>query len=94
MTGWHGYNGQSTEAWMIEDCALKSVGTEGNYGSDMRADVATDKEFTDFEMVIDWKATPSGNSGLMDGVFEDPANPEPDCRVRKRAGLRQPCHES
>jgi len=71
-TGWHGYNGQSTEAWTIEDCALKSVGTEGNYGSDTRADMATDQEFTNFEMVIDWKATPAGNSGLMYGVIEDP----------------------
>jgi hypothetical protein len=70
--GWHGYNGQDTSAWMIEDCALKSVGTEGNYGSDMRADMTTDQEFTNFELVIDWKATPAGNSGLMYGVVEDP----------------------
>jgi len=72
MTGWHGYNGQSTEAWTIDDCALKSVGTEGNYGSDTRADLTTDQEFTNFEMEIDWKATPAGNSGLMYGVIEDP----------------------
>ena len=70
--GWHGYNGQDTSAWMIEDCALKSVGTEGNYGSDKRADMTTDDEFTNFELVIDWKATTAGNSGLMYGVVEDP----------------------
>ena len=71
-SGWHGYNGQSTEAWTIEDCALKSVGTDENYGSDMRADMTTDQEFTNFEMVIEWKATEGGNSGLMYGVVEDP----------------------
>ncbi len=69
--GWHGYNGQSLKAWMIEDCALKTVGTEGNYGSDRRADLATDREFTNFEISIDWKATKGGNSGLMYGVVED-----------------------
>jgi hypothetical protein len=71
MGGWHGYNGQSLKAWMIEDCALKTVGTEGNYGSDLRADLATDRELTNFEISIDWKATKGGNSGLMYGVVED-----------------------
>ena len=27
--GWHGYNGQGIQAWKIEDCSLKTVGTEG-----------------------------------------------------------------
>lgn len=72
MNGWHGYNGQDTSAWMIEDCALKSVGAEGNYGSDTRADLTSDDEFTDFELVMDWKATEGGNSGVMYGVVEDP----------------------
>ena len=71
MGGWHGYNGQSLKAWAIEDCALKTVGTEGNYGSDLRADLATDREFTSFEVSLDWKATKGGNSGLMYGVVED-----------------------
>lgn len=70
--GWHAYNGGSAEAWMIEDCALKSVGTEGNYGSDTRVDMTTDGEYTNFELLIDWKATTAGNSGLMYGVVEDP----------------------
>lgn len=71
MAGWHGYNGQALQAWAIEDCALKSVGTEGNYGSDKRADLVTDREFTDFEISIDWKASKGGNSGLVYGVVED-----------------------
>jgi hypothetical protein len=72
LTGWHGYNGKKTDSWKVEDCALKTVGTEGNYGSDLRADIATDKEYKDFELAIDWKATKGGNSGLMYGVVEDP----------------------
>ena len=71
MSGWHGYNGQSLQGWTIEGCALKTVGTEGNYGSDLRADLATDREFTDFEISLDWKTTKGGNSGLMYGVVED-----------------------
>jgi hypothetical protein len=71
-TGWHGYNKQSTQSWIIDDCALKTVGTEGNYGSDKRADLVTDREYTDFELTLDWKATKGGNSGVMYAVVEDP----------------------
>lgn len=73
--GWHGYNGQPTGSWTIEDCALKTVGTEGNYGSDRRADLVTDAEYTNFELSFDWKATRGGNSGVMYGVVETPMYP-------------------
>jgi len=72
MKGWHGYNGQKTPAWSIADCALHSAGTEGNYGSDLRADIATDKEYTNFELSIEWRASKGGNSGVMYGVVEEP----------------------
>jgi hypothetical protein len=70
--GWHGYNGQPVGSWTVEDCALKTVGTEGNYGSDKRADLTTDAEYKDFELSLEWKATKGGNSGVMYGVREDP----------------------
>jgi hypothetical protein len=69
--GWHGYNQQDTAAWIVEDCALKTVGTESNYGSDRRADLVTDAQFTNFELSLEWKASKGGNSGIMYGVIED-----------------------
>ena len=72
LNGWHGYNGKTTEAWAIDDCSIKSAGTEDNYGSDLRSDMTTDREFTNFELAIDWKATPRGNSGIIYAVVEDP----------------------
>jgi hypothetical protein len=71
LAGWHGYNGQPPAAWTVEDCALKTVGTEGNYGSDKRADLTTDREFTNFEISVDWKVSKGGNSGIIYGVVED-----------------------
>jgi hypothetical protein len=71
MNGWHGYNGGTTEAWSIDDCAIRVAGTDENYGSDKRVDMATDSEYTNFEFVVDWKATTGGNSGLMYAVIED-----------------------
>jgi hypothetical protein len=70
--GWHGYNKQDTAAWVVEECALKTTGTETNYGSDLRADLVTDAEYTNFELNLDWKASKGGNSGIMYGVVEDP----------------------
>jgi hypothetical protein len=72
LAGWHGYNKQALDSWTIDDCALETVGTEGNYGSDKRADLVTDKDYTNFELTLEWKATKGGNSGVMYGVIEDP----------------------
>jgi len=69
---WPSHNGQGTGSWKVEGCALESVGTEGNYGSDLRADLVTDRKYEAFEVSIDWKASKGGNSGLMYGVVEDP----------------------
>ena len=72
MDGWHGYNAGDTEFWSIEDCALKTAGTEDNYGSDQRVDLTTDGDYRNFEITVDWKATTAGNSGLLYGAAEDP----------------------
>ena len=69
--GWHGYNGQKTPAWKVANCSLESAGTEGNYGSDQRADLSSDAQYTNFELSLEWKASKGGNSGVMYGVVED-----------------------
>ena len=71
-SGWHGYNKQDLGAWAIEDCALKTIGVTNNYGSDKRADLVTDREFTNFDLRVEWKASKGGNSGVMYGVVEAP----------------------
>ena len=73
--GWHAYNGRSDEFWTIADCSLKTVGTAGNYGADTRVDLVTDREYTNFELSLDWKGSTGGNSGVMYGVVEDPKYP-------------------
>ena len=80
--GWHGYNGQSIEAWAIEDCALKTTGTEGNYGSDKRADLVSDALYTNFEISIDWKASKGGNSGSCTASSRTRSTTRPGRRAR------------
>jgi len=70
--GWHAYNKQSDEFWLVDGCTLKTAGTKDNYGADTRADLVTDKAYTNFELTLDWKATKGGNSGVIYGIVEDP----------------------
>jgi len=67
--GWHTYLKPTAEpAWEVVNGALqlnpKAVG---------QGDLVTDAEYENFELVLEWKITPGGNSGIIFGVHEDPA---------------------
>jgi hypothetical protein len=67
--GWHTYlHDKAGSAWNVEDGALhlnpKSM--EG------RGDIVTSKEFSNFDLKIQWKISPKGNSGIIFYVKEDP----------------------
>jgi hypothetical protein len=56
--GWHGYGRHDFPAgWQVVDGALTRVGAAG--------DIVTDERFRDFELTLDWKVAPGGNSGIF-----------------------------
>src|SRR6516162_3481974 len=56
--GWKGYRkDKMPDGWSVVDGVL---GTRGKAG-----DICTIEEFQDFELQIDWKISPGGNSGIM-----------------------------
>lgn len=58
LDGWRGYNGRDAlGGWAVEDGTLAWVGEGG--------DIVTGRQFTDFELVADWKVEPGGNSGIL-----------------------------
>jgi hypothetical protein len=59
--GWHTFNKDSVIGWEIKDGLLISLGQGGDYAND----IVTNKEYTNFELSIDWKLSPGGNSGLF-----------------------------
>jgi hypothetical protein len=66
--GWHTYNKNKTgDAWKVDDGALHLTKTSGDGG-----DIVTSKEFSDFDLKLEWKISPKGNSGVMFYVKEDP----------------------
>jgi hypothetical protein len=66
LNGWRTYKHQPA-AWKVNDGTLCSERSAGN----AHADLITDNEFQNFELSIDWKVSPKGNSGIMYLVTED-----------------------
>ncbi|HEX9367449.1 MAG TPA: DUF1080 domain-containing protein, partial [Vicinamibacterales bacterium] len=62
-TGWRGYR-QTTlpEGWQVVDGALTRVGKGG--------DIVSEGEYENFELTVDWKIAPGGNSGIFYRVAE------------------------
>jgi hypothetical protein len=62
--GWHGYKQDKFPAgWQVSGGCLVRVGPGG--------DIITDEEFGDFELSLEWRISPGGNSGIMYRVAED-----------------------
>lgn len=67
--GWHIYNGHDAGAWHVDKGALQPD-TQATSG---QADLITNKEYTNFELKLDWKIPFGGNSGVIFSVHEDKA---------------------
>ena len=68
LSGWHIYQKQGqpvTEKWVVQDGAIHL--TSGGVG-----DLVTDKDYSNFEMEIEWKIAEAGNSGIMYHISEEP----------------------
>ena len=65
--GWHAYNQKGTTGWAAKDGELIALGQEG--GSH---DIVSDEIFGDFDLSIEWKIAPGGNSGIFFNVVESP----------------------
>ncbi|AQG80806.1 3-keto-disaccharide hydrolase [Spirosoma montaniterrae] len=69
LTGWHNYlkAGQPvSDKWTVDNGAIHYAGGRGG------GDIVSDKEYTNFELEIEWKIAEGGNSGIIYRVHEDP----------------------
>ncbi len=76
--GWRQCNGTAMpENWIIEDGAMKVFAGKGiKEGQGANGDILfAPKKFKDFELSIDWKSSPRGNSGIFYYVQEVPGKP-------------------
>jgi hypothetical protein len=64
--GWHIYNGKDAGAWRVSGGILHLDTAAAG-----QADLITNKEYTNFELKLDWKIAAGGNSGIIFSVHED-----------------------
>jgi hypothetical protein len=63
---WRGFKKEEVpSAWQVEDGAIVLTGKGGG-------DIVTKNEYENFELMLDWKISEGGNSGIFFNVSEDP----------------------
>ncbi len=66
--GWRGYKSKTMPtSWKVENGSLLSRPQEG----DSRGDIVTVEQYDDFELVLEWKMTRGGNSGVVYRATEE-----------------------
>ncbi len=65
--GWRGYNRPTfpEAGWVIEDGTLKVVGAGTGEAGGQGGDIIYDRKFQDFHLILDWKVSSGGNSGIF-----------------------------
>ena len=65
--GWHKFNEEGmTDGWIAENGELVALGKGGDIGGD----VVSDNDFENFDLQLEWKISPEGNSGIFYHVKE------------------------
>lgn len=63
--GWHGFRKKEMpDGWQAKNGCLMRVGGGG--------DIVTDEDFDSFELKLEWRISPGGNSGIFFHVLEEP----------------------
>ncbi len=70
LDGWRMYQNKAADAWGVNNGELYCKGSETDK-SDLRSDIITHDQFENYELSIDWKISPEGNSGIMYHVTEE-----------------------
>ncbi|MBK8555870.1 MAG: DUF1080 domain-containing protein [Lewinellaceae bacterium] len=78
--GWHKYGAKTVDKdWVVQDGAMfldAKPDPKGGWQSANGGDLISDEEYEDFELELEWKMSPCGNSGIFYYVLEDPAKYE------------------
>ncbi|MCY7421414.1 MAG: DUF1080 domain-containing protein [Chitinophagaceae bacterium] len=63
-SGWRTYKNKAADSWSVVNGVLYCKGDSTNK-SDMRADMMTTGMYENFDLSVDWKISPKGNSGII-----------------------------
>lgn len=70
LTGWHGFRKSAVSPdWKVENGAIALAATykadKTRQYADLQSDLVTNEEFGNFELQMEWKISPCGNSGII-----------------------------
>lgn len=69
LNGWRTYQNKPADSWSVKDGVLYCAGSKTDK-SDRRADLITSDTYENFDLQMDWKIAPQGNSGILYMVTE------------------------
>lgn len=69
LNGWRTYQNKPADSWSVNEGTLYCKGQSAD-NSSKRADLITLQEFENFDLELDWKISPQGNSGILYMVTE------------------------
>ncbi len=70
MSGWQ-VMGKATSAWKVEDGLLRNIAVQEKGKHVNYANIRTDREFEDFNLQVEFRVPPDGNSGVyLRGIYE------------------------
>src|SRR5690606_9500816 len=74
LDGWKRYNADEIgPLWVVEDGMIVCKGEGLGEGTEeIGGSLMTTRQFGNFELTVDWKITPGGNSGILYHVIESP----------------------
>lgn len=69
--GWSGKDGAQfpSDYWVVEDSCLRTVPARAG------RDLFTARTFRNFELSLEWKVSPAGNSGVFYNLYDQPMSP-------------------
>ncbi|MEN0006677.1 MAG: family 16 glycoside hydrolase, partial [Bacteroidota bacterium] len=74
LNGWRNFKKQTIgSSWIIEDGAIKldaKPRADGGWQAADGGDIITDGQYDNFELKLEWKISPCGNSGIIYNVVE------------------------
>ena len=69
LEGWRTFQNKPTDAWSVKDGVLYCKPRSADK-TDKRSDLITENQFENFDLSLDWKISPQGNSGILYMVTE------------------------
>ena len=73
LSGWHSY-GQAApgSAWKVDNGAIHlDASSKQSYQTNGGGDLVTDNEYENYDLKLEWKISPNGNSGIIINTKED-----------------------